>query len=54
MALGFVAPVLWQIEDTPGTAIRLVIFFLASWGVSWLSWRFIELPLDRLRRRPSH
>lgn len=51
MALGFVIPILWKIEGSAGTAIRLMAFFLASWGVAWLSWRFIERPLERLRHR---
>ena len=53
MALGFVVPVLWKIDGSLGTGIRLATFFLASWGVSWLNWRFIEQPLDLLRRRPG-
>lgn len=53
MGLGYVLPVLWDIDGTLGTSTRLIAFFLTAWGVSWLSWRFIELPMDRIRRRPE-
>jgi len=53
MGLGFVLPMLWDIDGSLGTGIRLVAFFLTSWGVSWLSWRFIEQPLERIRRQPN-
>ena len=53
MGLGFVVPMLWDIDGTLGTATRLLCFFLTSWGVSWLSWKYIEQPLDHIRRRPN-
>jgi peptidoglycan/LPS O-acetylase OafA/YrhL len=55
LALGWVLPALWWIDGPPGTALRLAVFALASWGLSWLSWRWIEQPMERLRgsRRPD-
>lgn len=50
MALGYLAPILWKIDGSLGTGTRLLAFALVSWGISWLSWRFIELPLERRRR----
>lgn len=53
LAIGWVAPFLWQIDGPPGTAIRFVVFGLASWGLAWVSWRWIEKPVERLRsQRP--
>ena len=49
LALGWVLPQLWKIDGPPGTALRLTAFALGSWGLAWLSWRWIEQPVDRLR-----
>lgn len=49
LALGWVAPGLWLIDGPAGTATRLAAFALASWGLAWLSWRWIEQPVERLR-----
>ncbi len=51
LALGWVLPALWQIDGSPGTATRLAAFALGSWGLAWLSWRWIEQPTNHLRSR---
>ncbi|BCX48410.1 acyltransferase [Haloferula helveola] len=51
MALGHVAPFLWEIDGSLGTAVRLICFALAAWGVSWLSWRWIEQPVNQMRSK---
>ena len=52
IALGHLAPFLWKLPDHgPGLAVRLLAFALASWGAAWLSWRYIEVPTEGLRRR---
>ena len=51
LALGMVMPFLWHPAITgPLVAVRLVAFALASWGVAWLCWRYLEQPLDRFRQ----
>lgn len=51
LALGFVLPWLWHpVFDGPLLAARLVLFALASWGLAWLCWRYLEQPLDRIKR----
>ena len=49
LGLGWIAAPLWH----PGVPeiVRIVAFFLASCGLAWLSWRFVEKPTDRLRDR---
>ena len=50
--LGHLLPFLWMLPDHgPGLALRLVVFFLASWGGAWLLWRFVEQPMERIRGR---
>lgn len=49
LGLGWVLPQLWEMDGPAGTFIRLLAFALGSWGLSWLSWRWIEQPVDRLR-----
>lgn len=54
MALGWVMPFLWKLPDGhPATALRVAVFALVSWGISWLSWRFIEVPVEHWRNRLS-
>lgn len=43
--LGFVLPFLWFPQVPLG--VRMVVFFLASWGAARLSWRYLESSLDR-------
>mgnify|MGYP002623901933 CR=1 FL=1 len=50
LALGWVMPFLWKIDGATGDATRIVAFGLGSWGLSWLSWRWIEKPIERLRK----
>ncbi|MBB5350294.1 peptidoglycan/LPS O-acetylase OafA/YrhL [Haloferula luteola] len=52
LALGWVIPWLWQLPETHATsALKMVIFGLSSWGLCWLSWRYIEVPVERWRNR---
>ncbi len=52
LALGKVLPWLWlPVFNGPLLAIRLLVFALASWGLAWLSWRWLEQPMDRLRAK---
>lgn len=47
--LGHVLPFLWHpVFDGPLLGVRIAVFALASWGVAWLCWRWLEGP-DRLR-----
>jgi peptidoglycan/LPS O-acetylase OafA/YrhL len=51
LALGMVMPFLWHpVFEGPLLAVRLVAFALASWGMAWLCWRYLEQPLDRFRQ----
>ena len=45
--LGFAAPFLWWPSVPQGARIGAI--FLASWGVAWLCWRYLEQGLDRFR-----
>jgi peptidoglycan/LPS O-acetylase OafA/YrhL len=45
--LGFILPWLW-LPAVP-LAVRIAVFFLASWGAAWLCWRYLETHLDRFR-----
>lgn len=50
--LGHVLPVLWKLPDHgPGLGLRLAVFALATWGLSWVFWRFVEQPVERIRSR---
>ena len=50
LAIGKLLPFLWHPVFTgPLLAVRLAVFFLASWGVAWLCWRYLEQGLDRFR-----
>lgn len=51
LALGWVLPPLWLVDGPGGLVLRIVAFALGSWGLAWLSWRWIETPMDRLRAR---
>lgn len=54
LALGFLLPFLWGLpEGHAAEALRILGFFLGSWGIAWLSWRWIEQPVDRWRNRAS-
>ncbi|MGE9270307.1 MAG: acyltransferase family protein [Verrucomicrobiales bacterium] len=53
MALGWVLPGLWAVGGGLGEGLRLGVFFAASWGVAWLSWWFLERPLERMRARKA-
>jgi len=33
----------------PGMLVRLAVLALFSWAIAWLSWRFIETPLSKLK-----
>lgn len=45
LLLGKVLPFLWfPIFDGPLLALRLAVFALASWGMAWLCWRWLEGP----------
>ena len=49
LLIGKVLPFLWlPVFAGPLLAVRLAVFALASWGVGWLCWRWLEGP-DRLR-----
>ncbi|MCW1884136.1 acyltransferase [Luteolibacter flavescens] len=56
LALGTVMPILWHpvfehpTFHGPLLGVRLIFFALASWGVAWLCWRYLEQPLDRFRQ----
>ena len=50
LALGKLLPFLWHpVFQGPLLAVRLAAFALASWGVAWLCWRYLEQGLDRFR-----
>ncbi len=49
--LGFILSWLW-LPAVP-LAVRIVVFFLASWGAAWLCWRYLETHLDRFRSPKS-
>ncbi len=52
LLIGKLLPFLWfPIFDGPLLVLRLLVFALASWGVAWLCWRWLEGP-DRLRFPP--
>jgi peptidoglycan/LPS O-acetylase OafA/YrhL len=52
MALGWVIPILWQHGDSPLIlALRIVVFFMSSWAIAWLCWRYLEVPLARMKQR---
>jgi peptidoglycan/LPS O-acetylase OafA/YrhL len=56
LAVGMVMPFLWHpVFQGPLLAVRITVFALASWGVAWLCWRYLEQPLDRFRQhaRPA-
>lgn len=49
LMLGWVLPQLWHpVFDGPLLPVRILVFTLASWGMAWLCWRWLEGP-DRLR-----
>lgn len=45
--VGKVLPWLWE-AGVP-LAVRILAWFLFSWGAAWLCWRYLEQPLDRFR-----
>jgi peptidoglycan/LPS O-acetylase OafA/YrhL len=50
LAVGKIAPFLWHpVFQGPLLAVRLLVFALASWGIAWLCWRYLEQGLDRFR-----
>lgn len=52
LALGWVIPFLWHLPESHATsALKMAVFALASWGLCWLSWRYIEVPVERWRNR---
>ncbi|GAA5484217.1 acyltransferase family protein [Haloferula sargassicola] len=54
LALGWVVPFLWKLPEGHATsALMMGVFGLASWGVCWLSWRYIEVPVERWRNRAT-
>lgn len=45
LLVGKVLPFLWfPVFDGPLLAVRLAVFALASWGMAWLCWRWLEGP----------
>lgn len=51
LAMGFCLPFLWHpIFEGPLFGARLLAFALGSWGLAWLSWRYLEQPFDRFRQ----
>ncbi len=40
----------WTFQG-PGMLVRLAVLALFSWGMAWLSWRYIEIPLSKLKSR---
>lgn len=55
LVLGWIAPWLWNghFETGWGFLFRITTFALVSWGLAWLSWRYIETPSQRLKSRPA-
>jgi peptidoglycan/LPS O-acetylase OafA/YrhL len=52
MALGWVVPFLWNGGDSQiMLALRIVVFALASWAAAWLCWRYVEVPLAKIKQR---
>ncbi|MEP4077539.1 acyltransferase family protein [Haloferula sp.] len=52
MALGWVLPFLWNGGDSQlMLALRLIVFALSSWGIAWLCWRYVEVPLAKMKQR---
>ena len=48
LLLGYVMPFLWHpVFDGPLLMIRLLAFFLTSWGLAWLCWRYLEKGVSR-------
>ena len=55
MLLGHLLPWLWLpwFETGPGLAIRLACFAVAAWALGAASWRWLESPMDRIRKHPG-
>lgn len=47
--LGF-CQLTWTFQG-PGLIVRLAVLSLFSWLMAWLSWRYIEMPLSKLKAR---
>ncbi|MGB6220852.1 acyltransferase family protein [Haloferula sp.] len=52
MALGWVLPFLWNGGDSQLMLdLRILVFALASWAIAWLCWRYVEVPLAKIKQR---
>lgn len=55
LAIGFLLPFLWPPGSGNGMLVlRLLVFALSSWGIAWLSWRYLEQPLARIKPKAQH
>jgi peptidoglycan/LPS O-acetylase OafA/YrhL len=56
LVAGWTLPWLWKGElakETPGLLVRLPVFALLAWALAWLSWRWLEVPLQGVKKRMS-
>ncbi|MFC7339074.1 acyltransferase family protein [Haloferula chungangensis] len=52
MALGWIVPFLWNGGDSQVMlGLRILVFALASWAIAWLCWRYVEVPLAKVKQR---
>jgi len=54
LAAGWIFPWLWKgpLESSPlGLVARLPFFAALAWALAWLSWRWLECPLQGVKRR---
>ena len=53
LLVGYVLPFLWKADGNGMIILRILAYGLFSWAGAWLGWRYLEAPLERMKRKAS-